>query len=137
MPRLRPHVTAERQLDAVLQTFDLPTLLGQIKTEDAWRRESHSAMTLVKSQGLRVVLVAMHGGTRITPHRANGPITVHAIEGALAINTETQNVALQPGHLLMLHAGVYHAVEAMEECAFLLINLEATITMPALGFPFG
>ncbi|MEO8602229.1 MAG: hypothetical protein ABI629_06610 [bacterium] len=120
MTRSRPHVTAERALDAALLTFDLPSLLTQIKAEDAWRRESHSAMTLVKSHGLRVVLVAMHGGTTIAAHRADGPITVQAIEGTLTVNTETQKVTLWPGQLLMLHSGVYHVVEAGQECGFLL-----------------
>ncbi len=120
MPHSRPHVTAERQLDAATLTFDLPSLLAQIKAEDAWRRENHSAMTLVKSHSLRVVLVAMHGGTSVAPHRADAPITVQAIEGALTVDTETQKVTLRPGQLLMLHAGVYHHVGAVRECAFLL-----------------
>ena len=120
MSHLRPHVTAERPLDGALLVFDLPRLLTEIKTEDAWHRESHSAMTLSKSHGLRVVLVAMHGGMRIPPHRAAGPITVQAIQGTLIVNTETQRVPLRPGQLLTLHAGVYHVVEAAQECAFLL-----------------
>lgn len=120
MTRSRPHVTTERQLDAELLAFDLPGLLAQIRTEEAWRRESHSAMTLVKSHGLRVVLVAMHAGARLAPHHAEGSITVQPLDGALAVNTETQKVTLRPGQLLMLHSGVYHAVEAVEECAFLL-----------------
>ena len=120
MPRVRPHVTAERQLDAAFLKFDLPRLLAQIRTEDAWRRESHSAMTLIKSHGLRVVLVAMHAGVSLPPHRADGPITVQAIEGALSVSSETRKVSLRPGQLLMLHAGVYHVVEAIRDSAFLL-----------------
>jgi len=120
MAAMRPHVTAERQLDAELLTFDFPRLLGQVKAEDAWRRESHSAMTLTKSHGLRVVLVAMHGGARIPPHRAPGPITVQVIEGTLTLSTKTQHVRLRAGQLLVLHSGVFHVVEAEQECAFLL-----------------
>jgi quercetin dioxygenase-like cupin family protein len=69
---------------------------------------------------LRVVLVTMHAGTKIPPHRTDGPITVHAIEGTLTVSSETQKVSLRPGQLLMLHAGVYHIVEAARDCAFLL-----------------
>ena len=120
MARPRPHVTAERQLDAALLSFDLPSLVAGIKMEDTWRRESHTAMTLVKSHGLRLVLVAMHGGTRIPPHRADGAIGFQVLEGTLTVNTETQLVTLSPGQLLTLHSGVYHVVEAPWECAFLL-----------------
>jgi quercetin dioxygenase-like cupin family protein len=62
----------------------------------------------------------MHGGTSISPHRADGPITVHGIEGTVDINTEAQKVSVRPGQLVMLHAGVYHSVEAPQDCAFLL-----------------
>jgi quercetin dioxygenase-like cupin family protein len=129
MARSRPHVTSERRLDAALLTFDIPTLLAQIKTEDAWRRESHTAMTLVKSHGLCIILVAMHGGVRIAPHQTDGPISIQAFDGAVSVNTETQKVTLRPGQLLMLHSGVYHVVHAQQECAFLL-TLSAGLSHP-------
>lgn len=84
----RPHVTVERALDAPLLSFDIPALLAQIKAE-TWRKGTHEAMTLAKSRGLRVVLVAMHGGTALPSHRADGPISFQVIDGELKFRTDS------------------------------------------------
>jgi quercetin dioxygenase-like cupin family protein len=120
MTAQRSHPATERPLDAPLLTFDLPALLTHIKGEDAWRTGSRNAMTLLKGQRLRVVLVAMHAGTVIPSHRADGPISLQVIEGALTCSADAQTVMLRPGQLLTLHAGMPHAVEAIEESVFLL-----------------
>lgn len=120
MTTQRPHPTTERPLDAPLLTFDLPALMTHIKGEDAWRKGSRNAMTLLKSQGLRVVLVALHAGTAIPSHQADSPISLQVLEGVLSCSTDAQTVTLSQGQLLTLHAGIPHAVEAGETSVFLL-----------------
>jgi quercetin dioxygenase-like cupin family protein len=44
---------------------------------------------------------------------------VQVIEGTLTFRTEAQTLTLQQGHLLTLQTGIPHAVEAVEESAFL------------------
>ena len=87
MTAQRPHSTTERPLDAPLLTFDLPALLTHIKGEDAWRKGLRNAVTLLKGHRLRVVLVAMHAGTVIPSHQADGPISLQVIEGAPAFSS--------------------------------------------------
>jgi quercetin dioxygenase-like cupin family protein len=101
-------------------TFDLAALLAQIKGEDTWQQGPRNAMTLHKEPGLQVVLIAMHANTTIPSHRADGPISVQVLEGRLTFRTEAHVVPLSPGQVLTLHAGMSHAVEALEESAFLL-----------------
>jgi quercetin dioxygenase-like cupin family protein len=98
----------------------------RIKGEDAWRTGSRNAMTLLKGQRFRVVLVAMHAGAVIPSHRADGPISLQVIEGALTFSADAQIVMLRPGQLLTLHAGMSHVVEAIEESVFLLTLATAT-----------
>ena len=120
MTAQRPHPTTERPLDAPLLTFDFPALLTQIKREDTWHKGSRNAVTLYKGEGLRVVLVAMRAGTTIPSHRADSPISLQVIEGVLKFSADAQTVTLRQGQLLILHAGMPHAVEAVEESVFLL-----------------
>jgi quercetin dioxygenase-like cupin family protein len=120
MTAQRPHPTTERPLDAPLLTFDLPALVTQIKSEDSWHTGSRNAVTLLKGQGLRVVLVAMHAGTVIPSHRTDSPISLQVIAGVLTFSSDTQKVTLRQGQLLTLHAGMPHVVEAVEETVFLL-----------------
>jgi len=110
----------ERPLDAPLLTFDIPALLTQVKQESAWRTGSRNAITLLKTQGLRVVLVALHADTVIPSHRAEGPITVQLLEGQLLFSAGSKDVTLAPGQLLTLQPGIAHGLKAKGDCAFLL-----------------
>ncbi len=126
----RAHVTAERPLDAPLLTFEIPALLEQLKGEPAWWRENHNAITLAKSRGLRVVLVAMHRGAIIPSHCTDGPISVQVIDGELKVSADGRTVTLHAGQLLTLQSGIRHGVEAATEAAFLL-TLSAQTKHPA------
>jgi quercetin dioxygenase-like cupin family protein len=120
MTTQRPHPDTERPMDAPLLTFDLPALLAQIKREEAWQKGTRNGMTLIKGQGLRVMLVAVRAGTTIQSHQADSPISLQVIEGVLKFNTDRQTLTLRQGQLLTLQTGIPHAVEAVEESAFVL-----------------
>jgi quercetin dioxygenase-like cupin family protein len=110
----------ERPLDAPLLTFDIPTLLTQMKQESAWQTGSRNGVTLLKTEGLRVVLVAMHAGTEIPVHHAEGPIAVEVVEGRLVFSAGSRDVTLGKGQLLTLQPGIAHGLRAIDECAYLL-----------------
>ncbi len=116
----RPHVTSERTLDQPLLAFDIASVLRQMRAEETWYRGTHDAMTLTKSGGLRVVLVAMHTGTVLPWHRAAGPFSLQLLEGELGVQTDLRTVRLRPGELLTLAAEVRHQVTAFRDAAFLL-----------------
>jgi len=122
-------VVTTSSLDAPLMTFDLATMIAEMKGEPTWGTANRNALTLLKDDRLRVVLVVMHGGTTIPPHIAAGPITVQAVQGRLKLGVESRDVPLWPGRLLTLKAGTIHRVEAIEDCAFLL-TLAAEATHP-------
>jgi len=116
----RLHVTAERPLDGAWRSFDLHLMLKQVKAEDTWRSSSRNAMTLMKSRGQRIVLIALHGKTEIPMHHADGQLSLQVLQGSLRVRTDTQVVTLKKGELLALHAEIPHAIEAVRESAFLL-----------------
>ena len=120
-------VLTPNSLDAPLMTFDLATMIAEMKGEPTWETANRNAITLLKDHRLRLVLVVMHAGTVIPPHTAAGPITVQALQGHLTFSVESHDVPLSPGTLLTLEAGTPHRVEAIEDCAFLLtVGAEAT-----------
>lgn len=78
------------------------------------------AETLIKTDGLRVVLVTMVTGITLHEHTAPGPITIHGVKGRFVVTFEDQEHELRPGDLVSLATGVRHAVRTIEDGAFLL-----------------
>lgn len=80
----------------------------------------HRAETLVKTETLRVVLVTMLSGGTMHEHAAPGPITVQVLRGAIRFTVDDAPQELRAGHLISLAPGVEHAVDGLEDGAFLL-----------------
>jgi quercetin dioxygenase-like cupin family protein len=117
-----------RPLDAPLLVLDLPQALAQIKQEPTWHTSDRNALTLLQSDGMRLVLLALHAGAELKTHTAPGPISVQVLEGHISFQAEGQKAELRPGQLLTLHAGLPHRVVARQESVFLL-----TLASPAAG----
>jgi quercetin dioxygenase-like cupin family protein len=96
--------------------------LEKLKKAASWQRESgRSSETLVKYEQFRIVLVRMKAGSYMSHHRAEGPISIQAIQGRISVHLPEDRVErLNPGDLLTLDRCLEHDVEAMEESAFLL-----------------
>jgi quercetin dioxygenase-like cupin family protein len=111
---------SERSIEQPIVKFDLKEALRALKGEDAWRARPRNAVTLVKEDRLRVVLVGLHQGTNVDPHRAEEPISIHLLEGAVRATVAGEEIDLAPGQVLALRAGIEHALYAAQESAFLL-----------------
>lgn len=96
--------------------------LEKLKKAPSWQRESgRSSETLVKYEEFRIVLVRMKMGSYMSNHRAEGPISIHALQGKIRVHLpEDRMEELKPGDLLTLERCLEHDVEALEESAFLL-----------------
>ena len=77
-------------------------------------------MSVFKTNGLRIVLIALHEGAGMKKHTANGLISVQVLEGKLQFNAGHQSVELNNGQMLALHERIPHGVVAMKETIFLL-----------------
>ena len=110
----------ERSMDAELVTINLPLFMEQIKQESTWKESDRNAITVFKTNGLRIVLIALQEGAEMKKHTANGLISVQVLEGKLQFNTEHQSVELYNGQMLALHERIPHGVVAMKESIFLL-----------------
>lgn len=128
------HGSAERparRLAGPLLTFDLAGQSAQVRQEASWQQHGHDAKTLVKGQGLRVVLISLQAGAALAEHRAPGPITLHVLRGQVEVHAAGQMVTLPVGQVLALEAGLPHAVQAVMESDVLLTLAGAGYSGPA------
>jgi quercetin dioxygenase-like cupin family protein len=99
--------------------FDLPAEIHRLQSETTWST-GQNARTLIKYDDLRVVLTALQANARIPEHKNAGRISVHVLSGHILLRASGRTFSLRPGGLLAMDQGVPHAVEALEESAFLL-----------------
>ena len=107
-------------IDAALVSIDLPLYMAQIKDESSWKDGKRNAITVFKTNGLRIVLIALHEGSEMARHTADGIISVQVLEGLIQFNTDKQSVELGKGQMVALHEGIPHSVKAIRETVFLL-----------------
>ena len=114
--RRRPHTPS---MSSPFLEFDLTSEVDQLHRESTWNT-GQNARTLIKYDDLRVVLMALKAGARISEHKTNGRISVQALSGHVRLNALGRAFDLLPGSLLALDERAPHDLEALEESAILL-----------------
>lgn len=115
---LRPD--GDRIMDAPLVVMDLNESIKIIKSEVAWKEKDRNAITVYKTNGLRMVLIALHKGAELARHKAGGIISVQVMEGEINFTTDQKSANLKTGQAIALHEGLYHSVNAIKESVFFL-----------------
>jgi quercetin dioxygenase-like cupin family protein len=120
----RPHTPS---IAAPYLELDLDRELDQLHREPEWA-SGQNARTLVKHDTLRIVLTALKSHVRVPEHQTEGRISIQTIRGHILVRADGRTFDLPVGMLLALDRGVRHALEALEDSAFLL-----TIAWPPSG----
>ena len=76
-------------MDASLVTIDLNYFTKQIRDEKAWKDSDRNAITVFKTNGMRIVLIALHKDAEMAKHTADGMISVQVLEGQILFTTMT------------------------------------------------
>jgi quercetin dioxygenase-like cupin family protein len=105
--------------DSLVGLYDLNEVIGRFPP-DPGSVARHRAETLIKTSTLRVVLVTMLTGGEMHQHAAPGPITIQVLRGSIRLTMDDITQDLGAGQLISLAGGVEHAVDGVEDGAFLL-----------------
>ena len=115
-----PQRTQDHLLDAPLVSIDIPAFIEQLKQESTWKQSDRNTITVFKTNGMRIVLIALHAVAEMATHTADGIISVQVLEGQIKFTTDIKTVELSKGQMLALHERIPHSVVAIEETVFLL-----------------
>lgn len=110
----------DRPVEVPLLHLQLSEQLERLRQEPTWRTRGRNAITLTKEPGLRLVLMLLGKGTKISEHQAAGPLTFHVLTGSVTFRAGARVETLEAGELIVLESAVAHEVEALEESACLL-----------------
>jgi hypothetical protein len=81
-----------------------------------------------------VRLVVQAGGD-IKPHKVDGPITLHCLEGRALLRLPTATLELSAGQWVYLDGGEPHSISAIEDTSFLLTILFSSGNRGAYSVP--
>jgi quercetin dioxygenase-like cupin family protein len=107
----------DRPVEVPLQCLRLGEQLERLRQEPTWRTSRRNAITLAKEPALRVVLMLLGKGTKISEHQAAGPLTFHVLSGSVTFWAGGRAERLGSGEIVVLEGAVAHEVEALEESA--------------------
>jgi quercetin dioxygenase-like cupin family protein len=110
----------DRPAETPLLRLDLSEQVERLKQEPTWLTSGRDAITLAKAPELRVVLMLLGKGTKISEHRAAGPLTFYLLSGSVDFRAGGRLERLGSGALIVLESAVAHEVEALEESVCLL-----------------
>ncbi|MDB4961194.1 MAG: hypothetical protein JWP01_1193 [Myxococcales bacterium] len=101
-------------------SFDLTALAQEMRQEDSYLREGHTARTLAREADLRVVLIVMKTDSMMAAHTANETASVQVIAGRVQIKLPERREEVSAGELLLIERGIKHDVVASSDSVFVL-----------------
>ena len=121
--RLRPHPVG--RFAGEIHVIDLKQALRELRGEAHASTHGHRQVTLLHRAPVTQVLFAFEAGGEMPEHAANGLVTIHVLEGHMAIEAAGETHELGAGTVLALSPGVRHSLRAREASAVLLtVHLE-------------
>ena len=103
----------------------------KLVADELQRMPARVGRTLVKDGRLRVTLVGVKAGQGLPEHVAEGPVTIHVLEGAMDVQAVGRTWPLGSGGLLALDGGVTHSVTSRDGAIFLLTVMQPERDGPA------
>lgn len=110
----------ERIVDDKLVDIDIPAFIRKLQDESTWRDSDRNAITVFKTNGLRLVLIGLHQGAEMARHAADGIINAQVLQGKITFSTDDRSLSLEAGHIAALHPLIPHTVRAEVDSFFLL-----------------
>lgn len=114
----------DRPVDAPLLLIDIPDFIKQLKKEKAWDKNDRNAITVFKSDKLRVVLVAMRKKAEMTTERPENIFSLQMLDGKIKLKTPDEATELRAEAMFVLHANIPYTITAVKKSVFLLTIVE-------------
>lgn len=114
----------ERTVDGPIVVVNIPEFIKKIKKEKAWDKNDRNAITVFKSDKLRIILVAMHKKAVMTTERPENIFSVQVLEGKIQLQTNDKKTDVREEELFVLHANISYKIEALRRSVFLLTVVE-------------
>jgi hypothetical protein len=114
----------DRKIDSAVLLIDLPAFIKQIKDEKAWGQNDRNAITVFKTDKMRIVLVALHRKATMQTEHPENIISVQVLKGKISVATNYASTEVDKEMILALHEKVPYTITASKKSIFLLTVVE-------------
>jgi quercetin dioxygenase-like cupin family protein len=111
----RPH---SKSLAGPFLEFDLAREVDELHREPEWEN-GQNAKTLVKYGDFRVVLTTLKPHRKLPTHQTDGRVSIQGVSGHALVRAEGRTFDITPGRVVTFDRGIFHELEAIDECAVL------------------
>jgi quercetin dioxygenase-like cupin family protein len=119
MPEQHSYLKAHRLAGAVV-TLDLQEEEAKLWALATTAASGRAAKTLLKQGRIRLTLVALRRGAKLSTHQVEGDVTLHVLRGKFEVRTKQRNVRAAKAGLLALQAGLSHEALALRDSTVLI-----------------
>lgn len=114
----------DRLIDAPVIIADLPTYIKQLKQEKAWDKNDRNAITLLKNEKMRVVLVAMHKKAIMQTEKPEHIFSLQVLKGRVRLSANGNLYEAEEEQIISLHDKMSYEIKALSKTIFLLTVVE-------------
>ena len=112
----------ERILNASLVEINLNESIKQIISERTWAESERNAVTIFKSDTMRIVLIGLRKNAALKSHKTNGILSIQVLEGKIEFTAEHRCSQIGKGQIIALQENIIHSVIALTE-SFILLTI--------------
>ncbi|MDB5198156.1 MAG: hypothetical protein JWO92_119 [Chitinophagaceae bacterium] len=114
----------DRPVNAPVVVVNIPEFIKKIKKEKAWDKNDRNAITVFKSDKMRIILVAMHKKAEMTTEHPENIFSLQVLDGKVKLHTDANPIEVRGDELFVLHANIPYKIEAVKKSIFLLTVVE-------------
>lgn len=102
-----------------VERFDLNSEIQALESRKPWPQGMTSKL-LLKTDNLRILMIAMESGAKMKEHHNDGRISIHVVRGSIRVRVEGKVEELSSQQLLVLDKSIMHDVEALQSSVLVL-----------------
>ncbi len=114
----------DRQINSPILSIDIPSFIEQIKNENAWQESDRNAITVFKSDKMRIVLVALHRKAEIQTAHPENVLSVHVLKGKIGVIGHEKQTDADTGQIIAMHDKIPYKIKALKKSVILLTIVE-------------
>ncbi|MGH2649551.1 MAG: hypothetical protein ACRDE8_18375 [Ginsengibacter sp.] len=114
----------DRQIDSPVLSIDIPSFIEKIKNENAWQESDRNAITVFKSDKMRILLVALHRKAEIQTAHPDNVLSIQVLKGKIGVIADVKQTHADKGQIITLHDKIPYKIKALKKSLILLTVVE-------------